>query len=404
MPQSPYPLERFRVIDFGTVIAGPLAARILGDVGAEVIKVETAGRLDALRMSSDNFEKHLEKDPMYHTINRNKLCVTVDMATPQGRELMCHLVAISDVVIENFSPRVLPSLGLDYVALRRYRPDLVMLSLSGAGQWGPLRDVQTYGPTVGALAGLDGLAGYPGERALGTGGVYCDPSSAVHGAFVVLAALRHRNRTGRGQYIDLAQWETAISVTGEAVMEYVMTGRSPGTLGNLHPRMAPHNTYRCKGDDKWVAIAIGSDEEWRRLCEAVGQPGLARDERFADSFQRLRHRDAIEAILTGWTREREPYEVTQVLQRAGVAASPVLDTGERYFDPQLQARGVHVEVEHPATGTDIIYGVPWKMGGTPTAIRTPAPLLGQHNGYIFGEVLGLGAAKVSELVSQKVLV
>lgn len=403
LADTTYPLERFRVIDLGTVIAGPLAARILGDMGAQVVKVETSARLDALRMSPDNVAKDPEKDPMYHTINRNKLCVTVDMGTPPGRDLLCDLVAVSDVVIENFSPRVLPSLGLGYALLRRHRPDLVMLSLSGAGQYGPLRDVQTYGPTVGALAGLDGLAGYPGDRVLGTGGVYCDPSAAVHGAFAVLAALRHRNRTGQGQHIDLAQWETAVSVTGEAVMEYVLTGRSPGPLGNLHPRMAPHSTYRCKGDDKWVAIAVGSDEEWRRLCEAIGQPGLAADERFADGFQRLRHRAEADAILNAWTREREPYEVTEILQRAGVAASPVLDTGERYFDPHLQARGVHVEVEHPATGTDIIYGIPWKMSGAPTAIRTHAPLLGEHNGYVFGEVLGLGAAKVREMAERKVL-
>ena len=168
----------------------------------------------------------------------------------------------------------------------------------------------------------------------------------MHGAFAVLAALRHRNRTGQGQHIDLAQWETAVSVTGEAVMEYVMTGRSPGTLGNLHPRTAPHNTYRCKGDDKWVAIVVGSDDEWRRLCAAIGRPDLAADQRFADALQRLRHREAIDALIAEWTRQREPYEVTEVLQRAGVAASPVLDTGERYFDPQLQARGVHVNADN----------------------------------------------------------
>ena len=403
LPVGKYPLERFRVIDFGTVIAGPLAARIFADMGAEVIKVETSSRLDALRMSADNFAKDPEKDPMYHTINRNKLCATVDLTNPQGRDLLRHLATVSDVVIENFSPRVMSGLGLDYNTLRRYRPDLVMISLSGAGQYGPLRDLPTYGPTVGALAGLDALAGYPGERALGTQGVYCDPSAAAHAAFAVLAALRHRNRTGRGQYIDLAQWETAISVTGEAIMEYTMTGRSPTALGNTHPRMAPHNTYKCKGDDKWIAVVAGSDDEWRRLCEAIGQPGMATDTRFADRFQRLHHQKELDAIIAAWTREREPYEAVEILQRAGVAASPVLDTGERFFDPQLQARGVHVEVEHPATGTDIIYGIPWKMSGTPTDIRTPAPLLGQHNGYVFGDVLGMGGDAVRQLVEQKVL-
>ena len=398
-----YPLDGYRVIDFSWVWAGPLLGMVLADMGAEVIKVETKKRLDSARLTPGRSTVGPETDFVFHSMNRNKLGITVDMSHPRGAALIRELVEISDVAVENFSPKGLRNLGLEYASLREVNPRLVMISLPAAGQYGPLSDIVTYAPSLGALCGYSSLMGYPGERVLGEQTPYLDVNSAIHGAFAVLAALYYRERTGKGQYIDMAQIEVGASTIGEAFMEYFMNGRVMGTMGNRNPAMAPHNNYPCKGDDKWISIAVKTDEEWRSFCDAIGNPPWAEDARFSDGSNRLRNQDELDKLVSGWTLEFTYYEVMDILQKAGVAAAPCLDLTERFSDPHFEERETHLQVEHSATGVDIIAGIPFKLSETPGAVRRPAPLLGEHNEHVFGKLLGKTGEEIAQLIEDKVI-
>ncbi|MBI4321429.1 MAG: CoA transferase [Chloroflexi bacterium] len=390
-------------MDFGWVAAGPRTSSILADMGAEVIKVESRKRVDALRFGADNVTNDPEKSPFFHSVNRNKLGITVDIANPKGIDLLKRLVKISDVVVENFSPQVMRKLGLHYEALREIKEDIIMTSLPSVGNVGPLSDVVTYGPSLASLSGLDSIIGYDGEKILGMQQPYADINAAFHAAFAVLVALRHRELYGEGQYIELAQIETLLSTMAEAVLEYSMNGRVLGPAGNTSPTMAPHNNYRCEGEDKWISIAVRDHEEWEAFCRAIGEPQWASDERFADTFQRQANRVELDKLITAWTSTKTQYEAMDILQRAGVAAMPCADTEDRFFDQHLAERQVLVELEHPATDLDWIPGLVSRLSETPGSFRSPAPLIGQHNDYVFGELLGLPKDTIAELVDSKVI-
>ena len=398
-----FALEGYRVVDFGWVAAGPILGSMLANMGAEVIKVESRTRLDSMRLSPDNLDKNPEKDPWFHSIHRNKMSITVDMAKPKGVELLKNLVKKSDIVIENFSPKVMPKFGLEYESLRKVNPKIIMVSLPATGREGPLSDVITYGMSLQGLCGLDGIVGYEGERVLGMQQAYCDWLSAIIGAYGVVAALYYRNKSGKGQFIEVAQMEAAISVMNEPVMDYSMNGRIMGTQGNYSPFMAPHGNYPCQGDDKWVAIAVKTEEEWRSLCKVMGHPPWTEDEKFADRKKRVENRKELDAHISEWTKNYTHYEVMEMLQKVGVAATPCLDMEERFMDPHLQARDVYVPLEHPVTGMEYVTNVPWKMSETPGGIYRPAPQLGQHNDYVFKELLGMSESEIEQLENEKVL-
>ncbi len=376
---------------------------MLGDLGAEVIKVETRSRVDSMRLSPDNLDRDPDRDPWFHSGVRNQLSVTLDMAQPKAIPIIKNLVKISDVVVENFSPRVMKDHDLGYESLVQVNPAIVMISLPAAGSYGPLRDAQTYGPSLTGLAGVDSMVGYYGERVLGLQQAYADVNSSLHGAFAVMAALYYRKRTGKGQYIDMAQLEAVISIAGEAVLEYTMNGRVLGTMGNRHPTMCPHSNYRCKGDDKWVSIGVQTEEEWKSFCRAMGDPLWTRDPRFADKYSRQKNIEELDRLVTEWTKNLTYYEVTETLQEAGVAAAPCLDTEGRFFDPHLQSRQTYVEVEHPATGVDFIANSAWRLSETPTVIHHRSPLFGEHNSYVLKELLGMGDEEISALEAEKVV-
>ena len=397
------PLEGVRVLDLSWVLAGPLCARLLGQMGAEVIKVESRRRLDALRLSPHSQTDDPDLDPAFHATNHDKRSVTVDFSNPLGAELVRQMAACCDVVVENFSPRVLPKYGLDYPSLAKTKSDIIMVSLSAAGQNGPLRDVITYGHTLAAIAGIDALVGYAGRRSLGQGGINTDCNSAVHAAFAVLVALWHKRRTGEGQYIDMAQWETSIQLIGEVVMDYAMNARIAGTQGNRHASMAPHNLYRCRGEDAWVAIAVRTEEEWQGLCRAMGEPAWARDPKFMSNAQRLRHQEELDRRLNEWTQSLTPTEATTLLQRHGVAASPFHEIDGLYLDPHFQERGVWVELEHQKGGAELVAELPIRLSSTPTGTSKPAPILGQDNDYLFHKVLGLSNEAIQELLATEAI-
>ena len=403
--ESRMPLEGLRVIDFGWVWAGPITGQLLGDLGAEVIKVESRIRPDFIRLFPPFAEGKPDPDGalFFHSLNRNKLSVTLDLTQPKAAELIKRLVRISDVVIENFSPKALRNLGLDYPALRGVKPDLIMASLSAAGQTGPLKDIMTYGPSLGALAGLDSLIGYPGERVLGWPMAYTDPASGTLAVFAILAALYYRKRTGEGQYIDLAQWEATTALLPEFILDYTLNGRVAGTQGNRHPHMAPHGCFRCRGEDAWISIAIQTEEEWEDFCRVLGNPPWSQEKRFASGKIRLQHQEELNERIEEWTVRHTPEAATKILQESGIAAFPSYGIGDILQDPHFEARGAKVVVDHPKMKGEILYGLPWKFSRTPGSIRRHAPLLGEHNQYVFCELLGMSENEVSRLVEEKVL-
>jgi len=399
------PLSGYRIVDFGWVWAGTLLGSILGSYGAEIIKMESKRRIDGLRFGKV-FElgDELEKNTFFQNLNRNKLSVTLDMSKDEGVRLIKELVATADIVIENFSPGVMERRGLDYQSMVKVKPDIVMLSLSPMGQEGPLSRLVTYAPIISALSGIDSLIGYPGETPIGFKHAYADVVASMAGMFALLAALRHRNLTGEGQYIDLSQGESVMPFMGEAFMEYDINGRVMGTQGNTSRTMAPHGMYPCAGEDQWVAIAVKTEEEWQGFCRALGNPVWTKAPGFTTGEKRLANAAELDRHVSRWTATREPGEIAEMLQGAGVAATPMLDTAGIFLDPHLTERKVSVEVEHPVTGGTMLYNWPWQMPEIDEHKRMRhAPLLGESNDYVLKEILGLSDADIKRLTEEEVI-
>ena len=379
------PLYGCRILDLTTAWAGPYGTRLLADMGAEVIKVEAVNNGDLLR--SD----------IFNHVNRNKYACTLDLAQPRGRELFLRLVALSDVVMEDYRSRVLEDMGLSYDVLRSAKADIILVSLSSHGRSGPERDFVAHGSSVEQLGGLTAITGYLGGGPQKTGLSYAEPVAGIAAAAAVALALWHRRRTGEGQYVDVAGWESMVGLIGEYVVAYSMNGRLPQPMGNRHSAMAPHACYPCAGDDQWVTIAVGHDEQFAALCRTMGRPELVTEPRFADVVSRYRNQDELDGIVGECTRLLTPQAVTEALQAAGVAAAPVLGVPALFDDPHLRARGFWESVSHPDAGTWDVDGVPWHLSRSPAYIRLPAPRFAEHNDYVLRGLLGLSEGEVREL-------
>lgn len=400
------PLDGIRVADFCWAWAGPYGALQLAHLGAEVIRIESTTRTCPSRHIppwAEN-ERGVNRAGYFNQYNQGKRSLTLDLKKPEGIAIAKKLVAKSDIVMENFAAGVMDKMGLGYAVLRATKPDIIMASLSGYGATGPEKDYVSYGPPQVALSGMSSLTGYQGGPPLQAGFSYGDPNGGVHGTFAVLCALLHRARTGEGQYIDLSQREACAMLLPEALMEFVMNGTQPPRNGNRDPYMAPHGVFRCRGADRWVSIAVESDEEWQRMCAAMGQAALAADARFATLAARKEHEDDLEHLVTAWTQERSADEVTRCLQQVGVAAYPSLDGKDLLANPHVAARGFFVELEHPEVGKRRHLGISWKMSRTPCEVHRPAPCLGQDTDYVLGEILGLSGDEISSLREREVLV
>ncbi|MDP2743990.1 MAG: CoA transferase [Dehalococcoidia bacterium] len=376
-------LTGIRVLDFGWVLAAPYATRLLADYGAEVIKVQPLYGVE----SEDAFSRGY-----FNTWNRNKLGITLNMACAEGRDLALKLTALSDVVVENFSPRVMENWGLGYEQLREVKPDIILLSMSVMGRSGPWRDRSGFGPTVHAASGLTHLTGFPGRAPSGPGFSYADHVAGLFGAMAVLEALEHRRLTGLGKHIDLSELEATVSLLDTAVLDYTVNGREAAPSGNrsLHRPAAPHGVYPCRGEDRWCAIAVFTDEEWLALRRVMGEPPWAGTDRFATLDSRLRNIDELDRLMGEWTGQHSAEEVMTLLQEAGVAAGVVQDASDLARDPQLQSRGFFITLDQPGAGLATMDGAPMKLSESPAAFRRAAPLPGQDNDYIFGQLLGLG--------------
>ena len=400
------PLQGIRVLDFGWILSVPHCGAWLGTMGAEVIRVESQARLELGRMGLRSVADGIagvNRNGGWNGLNYSKLDVTLNLSKPEAIERVKELVAVSDVVMENFATGVMDKLGLGYDTLRKIKPDLVMLSGSTLGVTGPESSASGWGPNVCSYGGQPFITGYEGGPPVNMGGNWPDYLVGSIMAFVILSALRHRNRTGEGQYVEISMAEVTTSMMPEAFLEYTMNGRLLERMGNHDPNMSPHNVYRCQGHDQWVAVAVGSDEDWTAMCAAMGRPELSSDSRFAHLEDRKRNEQELDRLVEEWTAQHTPSEVTDILQKSGVAAGPVMGVIELMDDPQLNERDYIVEMDHPEVGLRRVAGLPAKFGAIPKLAYSPAPLLGQHNQFILGELIGIDQQRIEQLVNEKVV-
>ena len=401
------PLEGVRVVDFTVAVAGPIASFVLADLGAEVIKVEEPARGQNLRgdmpQRAGAPNRPWNRLSNFNELNRGKLSMAVDVASAEGREVFLRLVASSDIVVENWSPRVVGNLGIDYAAARRYREDIIYISMPAFGKTGPYAEMRSYGPGIDAMSGLSYLTGYADGPPLKPGNYYCDQSAGMHAAFAALAALHHRRQTGEGQYIELPMLEGEIQVFGEAMLDVALNGREPSRLGNRHPSIAPHGVYPCAGDDQWCTIVAANDARWHALCAAIGQPGLAHDARFAEPLTRYKQQDALDAIIGAWTAVRDKHEVQRLLQAAGVSAAAALIPEEMFADPHIQARGLFEFVAHADSIPFPHTRVAFKLSDTPAPVSRSGPPFAEANDYVLRDLLRMSDADVAQLQAQGVL-
>lgn len=397
------PLSGIRVLDLTIVVAGPVGAGMLGDLGAEVIKIE---HLIARRDVSDALpiapgvteDRPWNRSSWFFDLNRSKKGITLNLSVPEAKEAFLELVALSDVVMENFSPRVMPNLGLEYETLRKVNPDVIMVSMPGFGSSGPMRDRTAFGPGIEATTGLADLTGYIDGPPLKPGNYVTDYNAAMLAAFTIMAAIHYRRCTGRGQRIEVPLREGALQMIGEQVMEYAATGRVPARMGNRHPSMAPHGVYPCRGDDRWIAIAIGSDDEWRTLAAVMGLD----DPRFEVAARRLEYQEELDEGLGAWTSGWDPYELMHRLQGLGLDAGIALTTRDIAEDPHYRERGFVQEVELDEAGRARYPRYGFQLSRTP--MQTGAgPGFGEHNRGVLHDLLGLSEEMLVDLAEKKAL-
>ena len=395
-------LDGIRVIEVGTLISGPFAGRLLGDMGAEVIKIEPPGSPDPLRTWG---QAEVEGRHFFWTVHaRNKKCVTLNLREPRGRELFLDLVARSDIIVENFRPGTLERWELGYDVLRQRNRGIILVRVSGYGQTGPDAHKAGYASVAEAISGLRHMNGFPGgpppRLALSLG----DTLAGMFAAQGALAALYRRTVTGEGQIVDTALTEACLAVQESTIPDYDAGGVVRGPSGTRLEGIAPSNIYRS-ADGSWVVIAANQDTVFRRLCTAMGKPELADDERFADHVARGRNQDELDVIIGQWAAQRAPGDIIDTLGAAGVICGPINTVAEVVTDPQFRARGMLVEHYDEAAGRSVLGpGVVPVLSATPGGVRSAGPARpGQHNGEIFGELLGLSAEEIAELTEQGVL-
>ena len=390
------PLHGIRVLDFTWMLAGPYATRLLADFGAEVIKVQSKQTATGAEDNQTGY---------FATWNRNKLGITLDIGKPGARDVVIELVKKCDIVMENFTPRVMRNWGLDYARMQEANPGLVMVSLSGFGRGGPWQDYAALGPTVQALSGLTELTSYRAGRPSGIGFALADHISGLYAALAALSTLRRREYTGLGEYIEISELEAACSTLGPELISLSLGGSASGPRGNVPSRRpaAPYGCYPCRGEDRWCVIASYDEEEWRALCLAMGNPAWAQQHKFSDLQGRADNSEEIDRLIGEWTSTRTQGELVQVLREAGVTAAAVNDASDLAGDRHLRERGFFVELQHPALGRIRADGNPIRLSATPARFDRAAPLLGADNRRVLMDMLGMDEEKFDSLVSQGVI-
>jgi benzylsuccinate CoA-transferase BbsF subunit len=415
------PLAGVRVTDFCWMGVGACATRLLADFGAEVIRIEDRQRLDMPRRlpiykgeSRTYGEEDANPDPnkggLFNNYNRNKLGVTINMRSAKGRELADRLIASSSVVTENFAPGVMERWGLTYEHLKTLCPDVIYARMSGFGHSGPHADFRSYGPVVQAVCGISHISGLPGREPSGWGLSYMDNEAAFFNAAALLMAIYNRGVTGLGAEIDVSAVEAGIGLLGPILLDVSVNGRSTRgddfPTGNRleHPNAAPHGVYPCLGEDRWIAIAVFSDEEWRGLVSVMDAPAWTSEARFAAQAGRFANQDDLDVHVGAWTRGHDRHDLMHRLQAAGVAAGAVQTTEDTIdHDPQIASRGLFFELDHPVIGEALFEGTPIKFSRTVQENWRSAPLLGEDNAYVFKSLLGMADGEYQGLVEEGVL-
>jgi crotonobetainyl-CoA:carnitine CoA-transferase CaiB-like acyl-CoA transferase len=399
------PLRGIRIVEFTSAWAGPYATCLLGFLGADVIKVESRTRPDHSRMVAFTTGRQFQtpdESEVFNNLNLNKRSVALNLKKTKAIEIAINLIKASDVVMENMRPGVAKRLGIDYEAAIAVRPDIIYISSSACGQTGPDREYVGYAPTFAALAGVSHITGYPDwppSNFMGS----IDLRSASTSAFAILSALYYHQKTGQGQYIDLASQEAIATFAGDIFLDYVINGRDFMRKGNKDDLMAPHNCYKCMGEDNWIAIAVAAEDEWEGLCNAMGRADLISDNSFSDASKRKANEEELDDIITSWSRDKDFYEAMEILQNSGVAATPSLSSQGLFEDPHLKERNVFRQVEHPVIGPNWVIGPPWRLAQTPATIRSHGPLLGEHTDEVFKNDLGMSSEEIDRLRQEQVI-
>ncbi|MCH8195455.1 MAG: CoA transferase [Chloroflexi bacterium] len=406
------PLAGVRVVDMTLVWAGPSATMFLADWGADVLKVEstqhfqTASRGNVARPSREEVialrswrhaypndepgERPWNRFSLFQNHSRNKRSFTVDLRRPEGMEVLESVLRVSDVLIENNVPETAEGLGITYEWARSIKPDIVMVQMPAYGLEGEYKNYRSYGSHVEAVSGHTYIRGYPDlDMSSKDEVLFADASGGLVAAFAAVSALHRRRSTGEGAHVELSLVENMIPNLGEAIMDYTMNRRVQDTLGNRDPYRTPQGCYPCRGDDRWITISVGDEAEWRRFARAIGRADLLDDPRFRTILARRRNHDALDEIVAGWTARRDPNEAMERLQRAGVTAGAVISDADAYGDPHLEARRFFQTITQADIGTYPYPGIMWRASATPNSIRQPPIRLGEHNGYIYRELLGV---------------
>ena len=414
------PLEGIRILDMTVVWAGTYCAALLADMGAEVIRLESIVRLPPITRGYMPYppkevieglpafvagmpgrepgHRPWNRYPLFNAHGRNKLGMTVDLLQPSGMDIFKRLVAVSDAFVENNVTETMDKLGISYEMMREINPRVIMLRMPAYGNSGAYRNYRSLGVHMEGVIGQTIVRGYADMDPSSNTNVFAaDAAGGAQGAFAMLAALRYRRRTGKGQLIELAQAENMIAYTGRFFMDYAMNGRDWRTLGNRHTS-AVQGCYPCAGDDRWLNITLYGGEDWRAFCDAIGGPDWRDDPRFATHESRYANQDALDARIAEWTRGVDRYDAMRLLQAAGVAAGPVMDQADAFADPHLQERGAFERVYHEDVGGEHLYaGAPYKMSGTPIRIRSGPARLGADNEYVYKGILGVSDEEYAEL-------
>ncbi len=412
-PMGRLPLKGLRVLEITVVWAGPYCGSFLADLGAEVIRVESANAFVPLTRGAgarltqatiDNLplysggtpgrvagERPFNRSPMFNSHARNKRSMTVNLLEPGGREIFDRLVAISDVFIENNPTETMEKLGISYESLKAVKDDIIMVRMPAYGSTGPYRDFRAHGVHIEGVVGHTVLRGYEDtDASYNTTVLMSDAAAGAQGAFAALTALHHRKRTGKGQLVELGQAENVFSYLGEYYMDYRMNGRTHGPTGNRHPR-ALQNCYPCAGENRWVNITVYDYQQWRALCEVIGAQDLAADDGLASAEARHARQDEIDARITAWTKTQTPNDAMNTLQAAGIPAGAVMNQADAFADPHIESRGFFEEASQEDCGTHLYPGVPYKLSETPLSIRRGPVMFGQDNEYVYRELLGYSA-------------
>ncbi len=403
------PLEGLRVLDFSHIWAGPICARILGDLGADIIKIEGPGRYDSMRnlflMDNDTDDDYWNRSGFFQNRNQNKRGIAIDLTTDAGRKLVRGMMPHTDVVIENFTPRVMPAFGLGYDQLAELNPGIVMISMSGYGSTGPYSRFGAIGLSLDGSTGLSASNGHPGDRPEKSGSAFLDPFAGISSAAAVMAALLERERTGHGQFIDLSQHEGGINFVGGYVVEYGRSGHEPKRRGSRSDRHAPQGIYPCNGDEQWIYLSVRDEPGWHVLCEELGLDTLTVEPDFDSAAGRLKRHDDIDARLAERTRLREKHELMVALQRRGVIAAALLDGAEVLNDPHLAARNTFesINVGTPPRPYPSQRALPARFDTFEPRPAGPAPRLGEHNREVLGELLNLDESELSRLETEGVI-